>query len=106
MSNKDNEFQDIQEAIFDYFEDTDNKTLAALIDVFVFKKGTQDTNISKLCEKFMKDNDLIKATMNVHWDDTHPDQPFLRSSLTERSILQQVNVALLTLAYNRFRRIV
>jgi hypothetical protein len=97
------EFKDIQEAVFDYFRDIDDKTISAFIECHVFKTGTTNTEICTMNEKFLEDNGLKEAYLNQHHDETHPGAYFLRTSLTQRSILQQVNVALLTLAFNRFR---
>jgi hypothetical protein len=97
-----NEFIEIQENLFDYFEKVDNKTLAEFIDVFVYLNSTDNTKISKLADEFLKDNGLTESYINYVEDTKNPREYFSRATMSQRSIIQQINSGLLSLAFRRF----
>lgn len=97
------QIQDIQEGLFEFFEDIDDKMVIDFIDSFVYFNSTQDVRVSKLIERFLKENELMGAYMNVIHDRDNQSNHFLRASLSERSMIQEIQSCLLSLAYNRFR---
>jgi len=92
----------IQQQVLDYFIDTDDKTMSSIIKCFVYSESTEDDKISKLIDKFIKDNGLTQAFINHHIDLKNPDSMWLRSSLSERDMIDQIHRAFLNLAFNRF----
>ena len=98
-------YQEIQEDLFDYFKDVDNKMLSDFIDVFVYHNITTDSKISKLSEKFLEDNGLTNAYINYMHDRDNPKQYFRRASMSDSSMVDQIKSALLSIAYNRFRKV-
>ena len=98
----------LQELMFEYFKDTDNKTLVAFIDSFVYHQPITDrkSNISKLIEKFLKDNGLEIAYTNYLIDYVRKEEAiWLKSSGSQREMIDGLKQALLNLAFNRFRNI-
>ena len=92
----------IQQLVLDYFIDTDDKTMSAIIKCFVYNESTKDDKISELIDKFIKDNGLTQAFINHHLDLKNTESMWLRSSLSERDMIDQVHRAFLNLAFNRF----
>ncbi len=101
--------QRIQEIIFDYFRDMDNNTVSLFIDSFVYHTPiTKKNGISELIDKFLKDNGLVNAYLNYLEDMKRAKEKtasFFKSSGSDSHMIQTINMALLNLAYNRFRRI-
>lgn len=92
----------LQQLVLDYFIDTDDKTMSDFIKCFVYNESTQDNKVSLLIDKFIKDNGLTQAFINHHIDLKNPDAMWLRSSLSERDMIDQIHRAFLNLAFNRF----
>jgi hypothetical protein len=99
---------DLQKQIITYFESHDDATLVAFIELFVYHKGTKNTEISKLVEKFLVDNGLNDAYMNYIMDSREGDDKplFKRSSFSQRIMIDAVSSALMNAAFNRLRRLV
>ncbi len=98
----------LQDLIIEYFKDTDNKTLVAFIESFVYHQPITDrnSNTSKLIEKFLKDNELELAYCNYMIDYVRgADAMWLKSSGSQREMIDGIKQALLNLAFNRFRNI-
>lgn len=98
--------EQVQKIILNYFKDTDDKTLVAIIDSFVYNEPITDrtSNTSKLIEKFIDDNGLTTAYVNYLSDLRNPTKSFFSCSGSERQMIQMVIEAMLSLSYNRFRR--
>ena len=96
------EYREIQENLFEYFNDTDDNTLIKFIDSFVYHVGTSDIRISQLVEKFLDDNGLKQAHLNYVYDLRHPKRYFNKSDLSQTEMLNQIRTGLLSLAFNRF----
>lgn len=96
----------VQEELFEYFKDTPNKLLVEFIKSFVYNQPTQDTKVSKLVEKFLKDNGLELAFCNYYLDLTEPTKFFKRINGSEVELINEVKHGLLSLAFNRLNQIV
>lgn len=92
----------IQELVLNYFESTDDLDVALVINSFVYENKSPNTKISKLIEKFLADNGLTQAFINLSIDKANPDRLFSRSSGSESDMIEQVKIALLNLSFNRF----
>ena len=53
-----NQLVELQEDLMEYFKDMDDKTFVEVVNIIVYQLGTSDSNMSKLAEKFLEDNDL------------------------------------------------
>ena len=99
--------QNLQKQIFDYFEDTDNKTLVEIIHAFVYYSPSNRSDVGVIIDKFLKDNDLTQAYINYSIDIKEKDNPstyFNRSSLSEREMIENVRLSFLSLGFNRLRQ--
>ncbi len=96
---------ELQENLFEYFKDVDDKTFSEFIDCFVYHTGTQNNKVSKLATAFIEDNGLTNAHINYMHDMENPKQFFSRSNLSECSMMQDIKNSLLSVAYNRFRKV-
>lgn len=96
-------FRQIQENLFEYFENTDDATFVEFVDSFAYFQPTKSTKVSKLVEQFIKDNDLFTALANEKYDKDHPEKLFNRSSLSDTDLLSEIRIALISLSHNRFR---
>ena len=109
MKTSEKQLLDMQKIIIDYFEDTDDKTMISIIDSFVYGKSTKNNEASKLIESFIKDNGIETAFVNYMIDikaKAEGNPMWLRSSYSERSIIEDIKLSLLNLSYNRFRNLV
>lgn len=99
----------IQEDIFEQFKDVDNETLCKFIKSFVYMKPTNDESISKMVTKFLEDNDLSIIYGNIYMD--HQDylkgnsRNFLRTTISERSMFDDLQIAFWNLAFNRLNNL-
>ncbi len=102
-----NQLIQIQEIVFDYFKDVDNKTLTRIVDAFVFHQAIKpDTDAGKLVEKFLADNELEMAYIDYVYDYVDKKSTvFSRSNSSQTQIIEYIKTAFLTLSYNRFRQI-
>ncbi len=100
---------EIQNIIFDYFKDTDDKTLVDFISLFSYRNPTDDKKIHRLLKKFLKENGVETAYINYSVDIKRiragEDFPFFRASHSERDIINNIDMALLSLGYNRLSKI-
>lgn len=93
----------LQKIIFDYFKDVEDATLVEIVDSFVYDQPNPSSEVSKIIEKFMKDNGLETAFINYHYDKEKKNKFFDRSQLSEKSMIENVKMSLLGLSHNRFR---
>ena len=93
----------LQQIVIDYFKDTDNTTIALLVDTFVYNlPSSKETQT--LLEKFLKDNGVMDAYLNTLIDlQKGSDAIFLRASLSERDMIDVLRNGFLNLVFNRFR---
>jgi hypothetical protein len=97
------DIKQLQIIIFDYFKDTDDATLVEIVDVFVYDQPNPTSEVSKIIEKFLKDNGLNEAFLNAQYDKTEKASIFSRSSLSQVNMIENVKMSLLGLSFNRFR---
>src|SRR5258708_31175780 len=99
-------YQSLQEQVMEYFKNTDDKTFIALIETFVYQSPVEDnTKVSELIEKFLKDNDLTEAYVNYLMDLKNVDSGFFKhSSLSQRDMIEKIQFAMLNASFNRFRK--
>ncbi len=97
----------LQELIIDYFKKTDNATLSLFIDSFVYHQPISEHNgISKIIDRFLKDNGIVNAYLNYVIDYKEVETAsWLKSSMSQRAMIDNIKQALLNLAFNRFRNI-
>ena len=76
--------------------------MSSIIKCFVYNVSTQDEKVSKLIDKFIKDNGLTQVFIHHQLDLQHPESMFSKSSLSERDMMDQLHRAFLNLAFNRF----
>lgn len=95
--------QELQEDLLEYFKDMDNNTFAKVVTKLVYHQGDEDTRTSELVLKFLQDNGLEKAYMNYIYN---MKQRYMIRDLSDVQMIENVKSALLSLAFNRFRRLV
>lgn len=100
-------YLEIQENLFEYFDNVEDKQFVDFVDAFVYDIPVKLEGSSKLIEKFLEDNDIQKAFLNYQLDLRNKEKIiFFRSTMSQRTIIEQIKQALLSLAYNRFRNLV
>lgn len=97
-------YQEIQENLFEYFEEIDDKTLISFITSFVYNNGTSDSSTSKLIEKFLEENGLVDTFCKYQMDLNEPKSFFRRCSMSQASMIDQIKQGLLSVAFNRFKQ--
>lgn len=100
----------LQKQIIDYFEKYDDKLVKDVSLSFIYDKGTNNEEVSKLCEKFLEDNGLTKAFINYQIDQkkvrNNEQFSFFASSGSEREMIEQVKISMLNMCFNRFSRLI
>lgn len=99
----------VQEIVLDYFKNMDDKTVSDVVDSFVYNTPITDkkAKTSKIIEKFLKDNGLVKAHINYVSDYVDKENKYLmRSQMSDVDMIEKVRNAMLNLAYNRYRSLV
>lgn len=97
-------FHQLQQQVFDYFADEDDKTVVAFIESFSYHRPAQKAGVGKMIEKFLKDNDLEMAYLNYVSDFVDKKSTILmRSAPSQRSMIEDIKRALFNLAFNRLR---
>jgi hypothetical protein len=93
----------IEELVDDWFKDYDLETLANFIRSFVYSNPTKkdDNTTSKLIDKFLKDQDIVQVYLNYIFDKNNPDKNFRRSSWSDRELIQDIHVSLLSTYYRK-----
>ena len=99
------QLMELQRIVIDYFKDVDDKTIGNIIESFVYGKSTKNDKASKLIESFIKDNGIETAFVNYMIDvkaKAEGKALWLRSSYSERGIIEDIKISFLNLAFNRF----
>lgn len=96
--------KEIQENLFEYFEDMDDKTFVAVVDKIVYHQGDEDIRTSKLAEKFLIDNGLKDAYLDYLIELKTPNSYFRRNP-SGVDMIEKVKNSLLSVSQNRFRRV-
>ena len=105
MGTAEKQLLELQRIVIDYFKDVDDKTIGCIIESFVYGKSTKNDKASKLIESFIKDNGIETAFINYMIDvkaKAEGKSLWLRSSYSERSIIEDIKISFLNLAFNRF----
>ncbi len=97
------DYRELQENLFDYFKDVNDKLFVGFVKCFVYHNGTSDTEVTKLVTKFLKDNELTDAYLRYCTDVKKDKILFYSSTLAERTLIEQINHGLLSLSFNRFK---
>lgn len=98
--------KNLQQQVSDYFKDVDNETFVAFVESMVYEVPAKNDKISELSTKFLEDNGLTVAYVNYVSDlrdDSH--RLFNRSSFSERDMIESIKNALLSVSFNRFRKV-
>lgn len=102
------QLQDIQENLFDFFQGVDNKLFVGFVDSFVYFQPAANDKVSKLIEKFLKENKIEDAYLKVAQDEKRAqagEEIYLwRASSAERRFIEDVMKSLLSVSHNKFRR--
>lgn len=101
-----NQIDDLQAIIFDWFEKYDDRTVSEFIRSYIYNQPVRTDGISELIERFLIENGLKDAYTNHLSDMRNPDKIFCSCSSSERGLLQDVQMALLSLSWNRLNNIV
>ncbi len=99
-----NEYIEIQENLFEYFENTNDKVFVEFIKLFVYKQESKNEEANKLFEQFLTDNGIRKAYDNYQQDLENPTSFFTRSSMSERNLIEQIKQGLLSVAFNKLQK--
>lgn len=93
----------IMEKLIDkWFEKYDLQTLTLFIESFVYGIPTKNSDTSKLIDKFLKEQDILEAYLNVIQDEKKENTViFYRSSLSQRETIQNVKIMLLSIYFRR-----
>jgi len=95
---------ELQKIVFNYFENTDDKTISEIISGFMYDKKNISHKASKLFEKFLDDNELSDTYADYIYDLTSTAY-FRRSNSSGIQMIEQIKISFLNLCYNRFRDI-
>ncbi len=98
-----NNMRDIQESLLSYFHNMENETFVSVVDCFVYGSPAEETYISKEVEKFIKELG-IEEVYPKYMMDLKDKAMFYRTSMSERSTIEDIKQCLLSLSHNRFRR--
>jgi len=100
------QIDDLQAIIFEWFDKYDNKTVSEFIRSYIYNQPVRTDGISELIERFITENGLKDAYTNHLSDIRNPDKIFRSCSSSERGLLQDIQMALLSLSWNRLNNIV
>jgi hypothetical protein len=95
----------IQELVLDYFKDIDDITVSTVVDAIVYMNPITDrkSKASEVIEKFLSDNGLADSFLKYMHDYRNESKYFLRASISDVDMIENVKRALLNLSYNRYR---
>lgn len=92
----------MEKLIDKWFEKYDLQTLTLFIESFVYGNPTKNSDTSKLIDKFLKEQDILEAYLNVIQDEKKENTViFYRSSLSQRETIQNVKIMLLSIYFRR-----
>lgn len=94
----------IQELVSEYFENVSDIDMMYITHAFVYGKPIhpQDSEVPKIISKFLKDNGLETAYINVLHDEKN-NPMFFRASLSERDMIDNIKIGLFNDCFNRFK---
>lgn len=100
--------REIQEILFEFFKDVPNSQFVKFVDCFVYDDpgNNLDPKVSELLEKFLEENDLVEAHLNYFKELREPQEFFRRLSDSDLKMIQTIKTSLLSVAFNKFRRLV
>lgn len=93
----------VQNLVLDYFKDTNNQMVSDFVDCFVYDAYPRNPDVSQLVEKFLSENGIENSYRKICYDKSQPKQMFSTANHSDRSIISDVQNALLNLVFNRFR---
>lgn len=96
-------YRELQENLFDFFKDVNDKLFVGFVKCFVYHNGTSDTEVTNLVKKFLDENKLTKAYLKYCNDVKSEKILFYSSSRAERILIEQINNGLLSLSFNRLK---
>lgn len=99
------ELKEMQENLFEYFEGISTNQLVQIIDGVIYFQPTDDKKISQLRLKFLQDMDVEDIYLNYYQDITNPKH-FMRTSMSERGLWENLTRSLLSIAFNRLRTLI
>jgi hypothetical protein len=106
MTIEDKQFKSLQQQVLDFFKDENDDTFIQVVDSFCYGETTKNSKIGALISKFLKENDLEIAFVNYVSDYRSKDggqRIFRRSSGSDITMIESVKLALMNVAFNRFR---
>lgn len=104
MGKKDDEFRHIQEDLMDWFDTIDDKLFVGFVDSFVYQKGTSNSKVSKLIEKFLEEFELKEAFL--YYQELLKKENLFYRAPSQIEMINNIRMSLLSLAYNRFANII
>lgn len=101
-----NQTETLQEIVFDWFKDYDDKTVSEFIRSFIYNQPVRVDGISELIDKFLVDNGIKDIYVNHLSDIRNPDKIFTSCSSSDRGMLNDIHMSLLSLSWNRLNQLV
>lgn len=95
---------EIQEILFSFFEDISDSQLVGFIDSFIYQLPADNSNTSKLIERFIEENGLEDAFFYYISQLKNPS--LFITSPSKIEIMNIIRASLLSIAFNRLRKIV
>lgn len=93
----------IQKQVTAYFKDVDDKTFIAIVDAFVYHEPpSASSKVGKIIDKFLIDNGIQNAYVNYVSDVRDEKKMFYRSSMSDRVMIENINMAMLNESFHRF----
>ncbi len=94
----------LQKQVIEYFEKYDDKTFIQIVDTFVYSIPVgKNVEIGKIINDFLKLNGLESAFLNYVSDQRGDNKFFVRSSMSEIGMIDNIKSAFLNASFNRFR---
>jgi hypothetical protein len=97
-----NEIAQIQDIIFDFFQDTPDEVFAEIVNAIAFEKGTDSAKATSELTRFMKENDLGDDYILYREEKQNPPKHFSKLSMSVVEIFNNMKVAFLAVSHNRF----
>lgn len=96
-------FKELQEDIFDYFENVSDEIFVAVCDMLVFHLSADNADASRLVTQFLDDNGLSEAYINYYHELTKPKSSW-HSSIIDVEMVEKVKRAFLAVSHVRMRK--
>jgi len=94
----------IQNQVSDYFKDVPNEEFSKIAESFVYFKPNK--NVGEIVDKFLVDNNIRMAYINVLSDVKDPGKYLKMASMSENDIIDAVRNGFLNEIFHRFQSIV